>query len=273
MPVPGATDMNPDTEMSHAWLSAQVARLERPMQLERSVKLSPGRACLERLLVGIDPTALPFSAIEPTLDAMGMTQDGRRALHDALAGANKLLFGIEQTSQRTVLKVYLEFWERLVRELRSGRNRGEPTLLYQGFKWDRASPSRLVTDRYVCHPLLPIRNILKRIHALYPFDAQPPLDQLIREASRPLIRDSFVYLEVSGNVSARRSFDLNIYKAGMTLGRAADRLRAIAGHYGVGPALEPILNTHGHQLIGHISGGMGREGEDFTSFYYEVDEP
>ena len=262
-------------ETGRAWLLTRVASLRRPMQVEGSVKLSRGQTCFERALVGVDLASLPYAVIDPVLDAMGMIKDGRRALQDALPGANKMLFGIEQTADRTVHKVYLEFWERLVRELHSGGNRGEPTLLYLGFKWDKASPDRLVTDRYVCYPLLPVRDILRRIHALYPAHVHPPiaqLDQLIREASKPLIRDSFVYVEVCGDDNARRSFDLNIYKAGLTLGRAASQLRAIANHYGVGTAVDTLLNTHGHQLLGHISGGVGRNGEDFTSLYHELDE-
>jgi hypothetical protein len=207
---------------------------------------------------------------------MGMALDGRKALEDALPEANKLLFGIEQTPERTTLKVYLEYWERLVRELRSGANKPESALLYLGFKWDARRSGRPVIDRYICHPLLPVRDILRRIHALFPHGTRPPLaqlDGLIRDASRPLIRDSFVYVEVRDQDGARRSFDINIYKGGMTLSRAADRVRAIARHYGVEGAVEPVLESQGHQLLGHISGGIGRDREDFATLYYEVDEP
>ncbi|UUZ48804.1 hypothetical protein LP420_40150 [Massilia sp. B-10] len=94
-------------------------------------------------------------------------------------------------------------------------------------KWDSTRPDQHEVARYECHPLLGVRDILRRIALCYADPASPlcALAQaLVRQAAHRRPDASLLYLEVSEEGNPRSSFDINLYKAGMLLGdaRAAD---------------------------------------------------
>ena len=60
----------------------------------------------------------------------------------------------------------LEFWEKLIKEIRDLPDPTAPRDLHLGFKW-KAGDDRVGTvTRYICHPLLPIGGILDRLKNL-----------------------------------------------------------------------------------------------------------
>jgi len=49
-------------------------------------------------------------------------------------------------------------------------------------------------------------------------------------------------------------------------------LSALAERYALaGNVLERILADGGQRAFGHLSGGLGRQGEDFLTVYYEIE--
>lgn len=70
-------------------------------------------------------------------------------------------FALEQDGDRTLCKVYLEYWDRLVERL--GRDETGPALLNLGFKWPAGRSREMVQDRYICHPKLRHRSIIERL--------------------------------------------------------------------------------------------------------------
>src|SRR5262249_19651184 len=81
------------------------------------------------------------------------------------------------------------------------------------------------------------------------------------------------YLEVTEEGNARRSFDLNLYPAGLTVGDVAPALSRIAAYFALpagqwGSLFEPIRS----RSLGHLAGGIHRAGDDFFNVYYGVEE-
>ncbi|MEX0642051.1 MAG: hypothetical protein WD468_05090 [Pirellulales bacterium] len=82
----------------------------------------------------------------------------------------------------------------------------------------------------------------------------------------------FIYLEVEEEGTLRRSFDLNIYAAGLRVAQVADVLEQAALEYGLSAVeLERLLALIGGLRLGHIAGGTDRRGDDFLTIYYESD--
>jgi len=185
-----------------------------------------------------------------------------------LAEANTVGFGFEHGT----CKVYLEFWEQLVRRLQREPANVDPALLFLGFKW--APRGAAAIARYTCYPLLSIQGIRRRLDALY--DERSPSVQAAGEilelAARRIGADSFVYVEAAEEGNPRKSFDLNFYKAGLRVDELRPALSALAGRYALaGHSLESILAGAGERTFGHLSGGLGRQGEDFLTVYYEIE--
>ena len=85
-------------------------------------------------------------------------------------------------------------------------------------------------------------------------------------------RDSFVYVEAEEEGNPRRSFDLNFYKAGLRVADLRVPLSRLCEKYSIPSArLESLLGESAARPFGHLSGGLGREGEDFLTVYYEIE--
>jgi hypothetical protein len=79
-------------------------------------------------------------------------------------------------------------------------------------------------------------------------------------------------VEAAEEGNPRRSFDLNFYKARLRLDHLMPALRALCGRYGAGrEAIERIAAQAGKRPFGHLSGGLGRDGQDFLTVYYELE--
>jgi hypothetical protein len=128
---------------------------------------------------------------------------------------------------------------------------------------------------YTCHPLLSIDAIARRLQALYEGDS--PSGAAAREitalaAARIRSNDSFVYVEAAEKGNPRRSFDLNFYKAGLRVADLRPALSRLRARYAIDKSkFESLLDECAAQPFGHLSGGRGREGEDFLTVYYEIE--
>jgi hypothetical protein len=81
-----------------------------------------------------------------------------------------------------------------------------------------------------------------------------------------------VYVEAAEEGNPRRSFDLNFYKAGLRVGDLRAPLSRLCDRYSIEDArLASLLEQSGTRPFGHLSGGVGREAEDFLTVYYEIE--
>ena len=261
-----ATD--PDAPAEARPMLALVRGLGVGFGFEKSFKMSPALLDADRMILGVRTGLVAREALLSVCRALGMPDAFIAQFGAVLAEANTVGFGFEHGTY----KVYLEFWEKLVRRLQREPANVDPALLFLGFKWaPRGAPA---IARYTCYPLLSIQGIRRRLDALY--DERGPSVQAAREilelAARRIGADSFVYVEAAEEGNPRKSFDLNFYKAGLRVDELRPALSALAERYALaGNVLERILADGGQRAFGHLSGGLGRQGEDFLTVYYEIE--
>jgi hypothetical protein len=249
--------------------------LETEYGFERSVKLAAERLLGNRFLVTfstamlLEPAAARLLAICERLEMPGSLV---QCLLEHFAEAKFVHFGFEENERSCLYKVYLEFWSNWEEELEKRAHAREPFLLHLGLKWDVADGSRQTTTRYTCHPWLSVDQIQHRLAEVYmPPGAQTPLSvtqTMVELAARRIPSEKMLYLDVSEEGSPRRSFDLNLYKAGLRLRDLEGCLAPVFAHYRV--PREPLgrLLSQLDKPLGHVSGGLDREGRDFLTLYY-----
>jgi len=279
MPVgrPGGAYSDADVPPGARPLFERVRALETGFGFEKSFKLARKSLREDRVILGVRSALATPEALLGACRDIGMPQPYLDAFARELGGANTVGFGYEGDGHGGVYKVYLEFWEKLrERVLRDPANR-EPALLFLGFKWEAGEGGRAALARYTCHPLLSVRGILARLEALYEARSESPSLGAARAILALAVRriggdDSFVYVEAGEEGNPRKSFDLNFYKAGLRVRDLLPALSALCREYSIAAAeLERVETQAGGRAFGHLSGGLGRDGQDFLTVYYELE--
>ncbi len=244
---------------------------------EDSFKIGPRRLIARRILVGVDTARVPVDTLLGIGLELGMPTDGLALLTARKSEANAVFFGLEEDGGSCVCKVYLEFWDRVRREVRR-TGASTPLLLHLGVKWnsvDGARAERHEVARYHCHPLLSIRDVLRRMALAY----QPGPPSELSEAALDIVRlgakrtpaAALLYLEVGEEGNPRHSFDVNLYKTGLSVADAGPALRRAGAYFEIAPAaMETQLDLLGPRALGHLSSGLDRHGHPFLSVYGEI---
>lgn len=274
---PGGAYSDADVPPGARPLFERVRALDAGFGFEKSFKLARESLREDRLILGVRGALAAPGALLGACRDIGMPQPHLDAFARELAGANTIGFGFEGGGHGGVYKVYLEFWDRLrERILRDPANR-EPALLFLGFKWEAGESVGGALARYVCHPLLSVRGILARLEACYDARGDSPSLAAARAILALAARriggdDSFVYVEAAEDGNPRKSFDLNFYKAGLRVRDLLPALSALCREYSIAATeLERVETQAGGCAFGHLSGGLGRDGKDFLTVYYELE--
>ncbi|MCZ7598717.1 MAG: hypothetical protein M5U09_14630 [Gammaproteobacteria bacterium] len=246
-----------------------------PCGYERSFKIVGGSILANRYLLGIETKCVGAHALLDACRRLGMPGSQLEQFVEELPRANLVFLGFEAEEHGgAIYKVYLEFWDH-VRRLRQRRgDEGSPLLSHRGFKWRHDDPTRHVVTDYHWIPDIACGEILARIEQLY--------EQLPEAAAAGMVRDiisradprnrggRYIYIEVSETGNSRLSFDLNLYAAGMRVRdirspveEAAARLGAASGSF------DRLMALVSDKLFGHVSGGVGRDGREYLTIYYE----
>ncbi len=78
-----------------------------------------------------------------------------------------------------------------------------------------------------------------------------------------------LYFEATEEGNPRKSFDVNVYRANLKVAEVYPLLVRIARHYAVdSQAVEEVYEGIRDQVLGHLSGGVDREGRDFLTIYF-----
>jgi tryptophan halogenase len=248
-----------------------LARLqaERLEGFEKSVKMSSGRLLGNRFLAGIPVARMGPEKLHAICTELDMPGDFLKRLMDEFAGADTVHFGFEEGSSGGIFKVYLEFWKRLNRAIDA---QDETVLLHQAFKWDALDNSRRAVANYCCYPRLSREQTLLRIAGIYHGDTGHPSFRLVQQLVKlgaTRTNNALMYLEVGEEGNLRASFDLNFHAAGIRLRDIEPQFIEMSRHYSL-PASEFARLWSGiwPNILGHLSGGLSRDGEDFLTVYY-----
>ena len=245
-----------------------------PWGAETSIKLGPKRLLANRVLVGLPRRSLDDATVRRLVEEIRIPAAGWDFLAGSLPRSNAVFLGIEESPEGVVGKAYLEFWDDVRRQVRAEPGTA-PRLLHLGVKWSDRRPGQFEVAQYHCHPLLSARDVMRRMAGVYEGDvlvtACPLAQEVLRRGLRREPTAGLLYEEVSEAGNPRRSWDVNLYKTGLLVRDAAPELEAIGRHFGVdGTALSAALAPLQDRLLGHLSGGMDRRGQEFVSVYAEL---
>src|SRR5262245_21994598 len=197
-----------------------VAGLNVPFGYERSFRLCRGAILPTRFLLSLGKGSLgarPDATILDLCRRLDLPDRSLRMVAQALPAARFVHFGFEQGRTACLYKVYLETG------LPAGRPSGpSPVLLHRAVKWDPSDPSRCVLTHYLWHPGLAVPDLIGRLARIYDDPARDEAFAVARSvallAAERVGPEGVRYLEVIEEGTDRRSFDLNLYPAGLTIG-------------------------------------------------------
>jgi tryptophan 7-halogenase len=259
-----------------ALLLRLVSSLGVPYQYERSFRMSEGALLANRFLLTFNTRDIQGRPVERVLDICRRLEIPRSleaSAEQSFGMANCLHFGFESGPASIVFKLYQE---RAIApgEAERARVRSEPVLQHIAFKWDILKNADVVT-RYLCHPALSAEGIEERLSQVYrggqsEFSFEIAKAVLHLAASRTPA-ERLQYLEVQEDENERRSFDLNLYNAGMQVKDLQQLLYRARAHYGIRPGqFQALYDQIKTKALGHLAGGIHRNGRDFFNVYYGV---
>jgi tryptophan halogenase len=255
---------------------AAVRDLGVPYQHERSFRVAPGRLQANRFLLSLDPADLGHDALARVTGVaaqLGLPAAAQAAAREHFDGTLCVHFGFEAGDGAVRCKLYLE---RCVpaAESQAAAACGEPVLLHRAYKWDPACTD-VVESQYHWFPGLDAEAIAARLRALYAGTGAGEslaiaLDTLALAAPR-FAGGAPQYLEVSEPGNGRRSFDLNLYDAELMVGDLLPAQIRMRERHGIRPGqFQALVDQVRSRALGHLAGGVHREGEDFFNVYYGV---
>ena len=234
--------------------------------------MSNGRLLAKRFLLGVRTRGVPEQTLLEIAAGIGMPEKFRSPFLSQMPDADVVLFGMEDGEGGLVYKAYLEFWEKVRRAVTANGSK-EPALLNLGFKWYARDNSINVVSRYTCYPMLDLAGMLHRLRGIYGGETNPPSCRLALHVVQVAARRNAasIYMEVSDEGTPRRSYDINLYKANLTLAEIEEALFEAASQYALPRAqFDPLYTRVRGRPLGHLSGGVARDGSDFLTVYYET---
>jgi tryptophan halogenase len=245
---------------------------------ERSFKVLDGLLLRNRFLLGVSKRSIgqtPDDTIVGICQRMGMPQVLSRRFKQKLPDVNFVLFGFEENEKTCVYKVYLEFYDKFPEHVKGRSNAHDPFLMHLGFKWDAFDNARSAEARYTWYPMLSVRNILPRMSGVYEDSRYRPsgeiAEKIFKIASTRMTRKDILYLEVAEENNSRRSYDINLYEANLRLRDLGSIVPEVCRSYSISPEeFGRFYEGVADERLGHLAGGIDREGRDFLTIYYEV---
>lgn len=253
--------------------------------IERSCKLSQGVMSRDRLLMGQSSALLAGTSLEAAHRHLGLPASARSAYEQDRQRANFVYLGFDGSADKLSYRIYLEFPVNLAQQLDPSTAQMTPALLARGYKWDAletASERYDVTD-YWWHPRLTVDQINLRLAALWTQQHKAPaaLAAPALSATQTLVKKAidlarqranaldWQYLEVTEPASLRHSFDLNVYQANVLMKELGSELAALGEALRIPKTeVDAFLADVGEATLGHVSGGVGRDGLPFLTVYY-----
>lgn len=246
--------------------------------VEHSCKLNAQGLHSNRLMFGNDRDHLSSSPLWAAHRHLRMPTASRAAYEQDLARATHLYLGFEGGPNSLSYRIYLEFPVDLARHARDPSTGAvPPALLAKGYKWDALqgeTQAAAVCTHYHWHPRITLGEIAHKAREL---GARTEPTATLLDAVMDLARQrsnamDWMYLEANEPGLVRQSFDVNFYSAKLRLRDLAHALSTACEHFGIDKAeTARWLAEAGDATLGHVSGGVGRDGQPFLTVYYEVD--
>ena len=246
-------------------------------RVERSFKFIRNRFLSNRFIVTVllnEPNASRNQEIFAMCRALAVPENCYNLIIQHISSAVKVHFGFEDAGGYSLLKIYLEFPYNHSRRIQ-GTASDEPWLLLLGFKWDPSTPSRSVISRYSGLPSYTPRQIHAKIATSFPQTSGsiilPFTTAILKMCDNRSPNQPMWYLDVLDEGTLRQSFDVKTYRVRLPLAHLLPLLQDLCRRMNI-PAqqFEAHFDTIRDHKFGHLSCGIGRDGEEFLAIYHEV---
>jgi hypothetical protein len=256
-----------------AGLLQMVKGLDSPVGIEHSFKISRGQLRPDRFLAGFRRSGVKPERVLEICRRIHMPADFSDRFQEAYEKANIVLFGFEKSGKGCLYKAYLEFNDNWRRALTADPKHPAPFEMFRGFKWDASDPSRQVVTRYTCYPACLLRHMADRAAQFLNRggNSEPAaiLTAILDLAAHRAGPGDFIYFEADEADTRRSSFSINLYRAGLRMAEVYPLLLDAARCYDVSrEALHEVYQDVKTHFMGHLAGGIDRQGRDFLTFYY-----
>ncbi|WP_294539723.1 hypothetical protein [uncultured Rhodoblastus sp.] len=216
----------------------------------------------------------PLERLKAIGAAFGMPAAICESLGTSLDGADIVHFGFEGGPDAEIYKIYFEYAERTRAAM--ARREPQPTLVHLAHKWDRLRPGTQALTRYVWSPCRSRADIEARLRALAQDNEAARAMRCtlgLLDRSDSLAQSGrILMMEVEEEGNPRHSWDLNVYDADLTVAAAADLIEEAADDFSVPQArIKEFLGGCGNLALGHLSAGVGRNGDEFVTFYFGIE--
>jgi len=243
---------------------------------ERSGEFLAKTLLENRFLLGFEKSMIrrnPDEKISGICVRMNMPEDFLAAFLENLPEANIVGFGFGEHGGTCIVKAYLEFGVRFYRAIKSKPHSPEPYLSHVGFKWDAEDNTRKALARYTCFPGYTTEEMQERLSNEFYGDKSGGPFEIVKGildlASSRVSKERFLYLDVKEENNPRSSFDINVYGANLELQEVYPFLLDMCRHYSIPEEqFHNLYEPTKTQILGHLAGGIDREGRDFFTIYF-----
>ncbi len=247
-----------------------------PFGYEDSCKLGQGRLLTDRCLVSFGREALcgddaDLAVVRRILSDLAAPAVCHTWLADHIAGAGIIHFGFEVEGGNLVHKIYLEYVRDARLALATPGGPPAPVLVHRALKW------RVDTDhvRETHYRLVPDGG-LTLADRLTQHDGDAGRHAAVDMARGVLCQaltrtgaDDLILLDVADIDSARHSFDLQLYDAGLRLADVEAEVMRLGRDFDIpADALGAFFAGRSASVLGHIAGGQDAAGSPFATLYY-----
>lgn len=263
--------------MSAVTLIEVVKELGAPFGLERSIKIMTGVLAEDRCLLSVGRTALGKAPAER------LAEIGRRlhmparfspVLPAALEHAEVIHFGYEGGDGSSIYKLYFEYASR-VRQAMAAESR-IPVLVHLAYKWVSNGPDKAAVTRYSWLPCRTRADIEAKLKEALPIAAAATarrcLCEIVSRTARFADSGELLLMEVEEPGNPRRSYDLNVYDAGLRMLDIGDLVGETLQRFQIPRHLgQEAFARSQNKALGHVAGGVGRDEREFVTVYFGVE--
>lgn len=259
-----------------ARLADLVAGLGQPYGYERSVKATPAGLQVERFLVSLHRTSLgpqPGQILDTLAAKLGLPERERREAAGLIGDADVLHLGYEEGPSGALYKLYVEWSADTDTAWQNVETEGEPLLVHRAYKWSPRNTAPPVVTLYHWPRVREPDDIGVRLMRMGADWGEAGsgvigLAHAVLGLAQERGRGAIHYLEAREEPGPRLSYDLNLYACGLAVADVEPLLAAAFADLGIAPqAVAAVLGERRDEALGHVAGGVGRDGQPFLTVY------